>query len=105
MDINDMDDEDSNYIKLDRFKKRYIKIQKTIAELRQQKFSSSRACDKKFSTEASRIPEINQRIQDLVNKDRKFPDFHDIFKICKDVYESKNLSYSNNSLREIGNDH
>lgn len=102
MSLDDLEDEDSNYIKLDRYKRRYLTLEKKIAELKREKFSLGRNCDKKFKTEASRIPEVNSKIQDLVNRQRKFPDFHDIIKAYKDYHEEKNLTVSSNQISNMG---
>ena len=67
------------------------------------KTSFGRACDKKFKTEASRIPEVNQKIQDVVNKERRFPDYHDVMKIYKSVCEERSLDYSKQELSHKGN--
>ena len=55
MSLDDLDDEDSNYIKLDRFKRRYMVLRKKIHELQKQKMSLGRRCDKKFKTEGKLI--------------------------------------------------
>lgn len=92
------DEEDSSYVRLGKYKSRFITIQKKINNLEGMKTSFGRACDKKFKTEASRIPEVNNRIQDLVNKERRFPDYHDIIKIYQSVVEDKGLDYSKQEL-------
>jgi len=99
----DLDDEEawgdnSVYIRISKYKKRLITLQKKINNLEGMKTSFGRACDKKFKTEASRIPEVNQKIQDVVNKERRFPDYHDVMKIYKSVCEEKKLDYSKQEL-------
>jgi len=92
------DEEDSAYIRLGKYKKRFMTIQKKINNLEGMKTSFGRACDKKFKTEASRVPEVNNRIQDLVNKERRFPDYHDIVKIYQTVVDDKGLDYTKTEL-------
>jgi hypothetical protein len=104
----DLDDEEawgdnSVYIRISKYKKRLITLQKKINNLEGMKTSFGRACDKKFKTEASRIPEVNQKIQDVVNKERRFPDYHDVMKIYKGVSEEKKLDYSKQELCHKGN--
>ena len=53
MSLDDLDDEDSNYMKLDRYKRRYMVLRKKIHELQKQKMSLGRRCDKKFKTEGT----------------------------------------------------
>ena len=124
MSLDDLDDEDSNYMKLDRYKRRYMVLRKKIHELQKQKMSLGRRCDKKFKTEgtvnslmfdliyvktnfilflASRLPDVNERICEMVNQGKKFPDFVDILKIYKAVTAKKGLSYSDSELKEQGN--
>ena len=102
MDLDDLESENSTYIQIDRFKKRFMKVQRAIAKLQEVRMSTGRACDKKFKTEASRIPAVNVKIMDLVNKTRKFPDYQDILRIYKEVNEDKNLGYSSASISNYG---
>ena len=102
MSLDDLDDENSTYMKIDRFKKRFMTLTKKVAKLRKLKASFGRRQDKKFSTEASRIPEVNERIMSMVNKERKFPDYADVLNIYKEVNKSKNGSYSEASLSSFG---
>lgn len=103
MSVDDLEDEDSNYIKLDRYKRRYMKLLRKIDELRNVKTSLNRKCDKKFMTESSRIPEVNERIMVLVNKEKRFPDYADILGIYKTVNEVKGLGYSLGTIDDLGN--
>ena len=103
MSLDELDDEDSNYIKIDRYKKRFMVLTRKVAQMRQMRPSLGRFCDKKFVTQASRIPEVNTSIMELVNKKRKFPDFHDIFGIYKEVNKTKNTKKSDATLEQYGN--
>ena len=67
-------------------------LTKKIHELSKVRFTTNRKSDKKFKTEASRIPEINKRIMEMVNEElkkprhqRHLPDYADILKIFKEV--------------------
>ena len=102
LDLDELDDEDSSYIKQSKYKKRAITLLRKINSLEGMKTSFGRASDKKFKTEASRIPEVNSRIQDLINKDRRFPDYHDILRIHKTVCEDKSLGYSKQEVMHMG---
>jgi len=101
LDLDELDDEDSSYIKQSKYKKRAITLLRKINSLEGMKTSFGRASDKKFKTEASRIPEVNSRIQDLINKDRRFPDYHDILRIHKTVCEDKSLGYSKQEVMHM----
>ena len=58
--------------------------------------------DKKFKTEASRIPEINQRIEKMVNRDKSFPDFADVLKLFVEYYQEKSLVVRKEAMQEEG---
>merc|ERR1711860_100398 len=98
MSLDELDDEDSNYIKIDRYKKRFMVLTRKVAQMRQMRPSLGRFCDKKFVTQASRIPEVNTSIMELVNRQRKFPDFPDIFGIYKEVNKTRNTKESESTL-------
>lgn len=102
MGLDDLDDENSDYMKVSRYRARYMKIYRKIAQLRELNASLERKQDKKFKTEASRIPEINQKIEKLVNRDKIFPDFSDVRKIFVDYYKEKNLVIRKEVIEEEG---
>merc|ERR1719414_1696383 len=91
MSLDEMYDENSGYIKVSKYKARYMKIYRKIAELRELNASLARKQDTKFKTEASRIPEINQQIEKMINREKSFPDFSDILKLYTNYYKEKNL--------------
>ena len=91
MSLDEMNDENSGYIKVSKYKARYMKIYRKIAELRELNASLARKQDTKFKTEASRIPEINQQIEKMVNRNKIFPDFSDILKLFKNHYLEKSI--------------
>merc|ERR1711860_73863 len=98
MSLDELDDEDSNYIKIDRYKKRFMVLTRKVAQMRQMRPSLGRFWDKKFVTQASSIPEVNTSIMELVNRQRKFPDFPDIFGIYKEVNKTRNTKESESTL-------
>ena len=100
--LDDLDDENSDYLKLSKYKARYMKIYKKIAELRELNASLARKQDTKFKTEASRIPEINQQIEKMINRDKIFPDFSDILKLFKNHYLEKSIVVRKEVIEEEG---
>ena len=101
--LDDLDNENSAYMKVSRYRARYMKIYRKIAQLRELNASLERKQDKKFKTEASRIPEINEQIEKMVNREKSFPDFSDILKLYTNYYKEKNLIVGKESAQAEGN--
>ena len=97
-----MEDENSGYLRVSRYKARYMKIYRKIAQLRKLDSSLQRKQDKKFKTEASRIPEINSRIETLVNKNKTFPDYADVLKLYENHYQENNLIREKELMKQEG---
>ena len=100
--LSDMEDENSGYLRVSRYKARYMKIYRKIAQLRKLDSSLQRKQDKKFKTEASRIPEINSRIETLVNKNKTFPDYADVLKLYENHYQENNLIREKELMKQEG---
>ena len=100
--LSDMENEDSSYLRVSRYKARYMKIYNKIAQLRNLDNSLERRVDKKFKTEASRIPDINNEIEKLVNRQRVFPDYADILKLYQRYYQENNLVVEKEIVRSEG---
>ena len=100
--LSDMENEDSSYLRESRYKARYMKIYNKIAQLRNLDNSLERRVDKKFKTEASRIPDINNEIEKLVNRKRVFPDYADILKLYQRYYQENNLVVEKEIVRSEG---
>lgn len=96
-------DEDSNYIKLSRFKARFLKINRKIAECLKLNPTLERRQDKRFKCQGSRILEVNVKIEKWVNRAKKanrefFPDFADILKLIESVNQEKSLGLSKGQI-------
>ena len=100
--LSDMENEDSSYLRVSRYKARYMKIYNKIAQLRNLDNSLERRVDKKFKTEASRIPDINNEIEKLVNRKKVFPDYADILKLYQRYYQENNLVVEKEIVRSEG---
>ena len=102
--LSDMEEDDSAYLKVSRYKARYMKIYNKIAQLRKLDSSLQRQQDKRFRTEASRIPEINAKIEDIVNKSKMFPDYADILKLYQAHYQKNGLLVEKEIMKVEGKD-
>ena len=84
-------DDNSNFIMADRWKKKFMHIHNKLAEYKGLSKSLERSSDKSFKFSDSNFPEINKKIERFVNKTKTFPDFWDIKKQIEKVNEDKNL--------------
>ena len=84
-------DDDSNFIMADRWKKKFMHIHNKLAEYKGMSKSLERSSDKRFKFSDSNYPEINRKIERFVNKTKTFPDFWDIKKQIEKVNEDNSL--------------
>lgn len=90
--LDDMDNEDSSYLIVERLKSRAAKIYKRICVLKGRSTEMGGTREKKFKYSGSRYKELNIHVQRFVNKhslEERMPDYSDIRKIvklCNDKY-------------------
>ena len=100
--LSDLEDDDSAYIRVSRYKARYMKIYSKIAQLRKLDASLQRKQDKRFRTESSQIPNINAKVEEMVNKKKQFPDYADVLKLYETYYRDNNLVVSKEAMKAEG---
>ena len=99
-DNEDADDSTSSYVKLERYRARFMKIYKKLSELNDFDPSLGRRQDKKFKLEGSRYPEINVKIAKFINRARSqglqqvMPDCGEIHDLIKETNREKGLGLS-----------
>ncbi|PSN47160.1 hypothetical protein C0J52_13503, partial [Blattella germanica] len=77
----DFDEEnDSSYIKLERYKERFCKINNKLCELTGDRNAGKRP---RIAFSGTQSTEINRCIERFVNSTGQFPDFHDILSLVK----------------------
>ncbi|RZF48153.1 hypothetical protein LSTR_LSTR009842 [Laodelphax striatellus] len=96
VDFSREDDENSAYMKLDRYQRRFDQVYKKICQLKNQKSDAGRVIKRKVSFPGG---EIERAVEKHYNKTNMFPDFHDILKITKEV--KKNDKLAPNALHSI----
>ena len=104
----DLDDDESSYLRLSKYKKKCVDIYKKLAELQGMERDLGRRQDRKFRFEGSRIPEINAKIEKFINRRKGkgqeyFPDYADILQLFKTTNKEKNLGMNNERLVHEGN--
>ncbi|XP_054270724.1 death domain-associated protein 6-like [Macrosteles quadrilineatus] len=78
----DWDDEDNSaYLKLDRYREQFTKIYAKICEIKGKLPDADRPYLRKVSFAGTTYPHINRCIEKFYNKHREFPDFQDIKKL------------------------
>ena len=95
-DEENFDEENTTYIKLDRYRKQATKIYKKLSELKEFDASLGRRQDKKFKFEGSRYPEINAKIAKFINRSRSLglncmPEHWEILELIEATNEEKGL--------------
>ncbi|XP_064649622.1 uncharacterized protein LOC135501433 isoform X2 [Lineus longissimus] len=79
--IDDLDDDDSAYLRCERLKARFNKVFNKLCELKDREKMTGRVIEKRFGFEGTRYPEINKGIRKFVNKKKVFPDYQDVHAI------------------------
>lgn len=104
----DLDDEvNSSYVRVSIYKKKCVQIYKKLAELNGYTTSLGRRQDKKHRLECSRFPEINAKLEELIQSRKArgvecFPDYADVYKACRETNESCRLGMNHGNLLNEG---
>ncbi|XP_069699494.1 death domain-associated protein 6-like isoform X2 [Periplaneta americana] len=85
------DDNDSHYIKLGRYKDRFVKIHQKLCELTGES-CGSKLFRRRIAFSGTDWPEVNKCIEKFVNKTGQFPDYRDILTLVQSVQSDANLS-------------
>ncbi|CAG0914905.1 unnamed protein product [Notodromas monacha] len=82
--VNFDEEEASAYCLQDRLRKRVLKIDRMICKFRGERHDLDRPSKKRFTFKESEIPQVNQKIMQLVNQKKIFPDFVDVKRIVEE---------------------
>ncbi|XP_042911190.1 uro-adherence factor A isoform X2 [Parasteatoda tepidariorum] len=105
--LDDLNDEDSTYILEDRYKKRILEIHKTWCRLKNQSARLKFEMERRYFFKGTRYHEINQAVENLINKRKKvdkFPSYVDIFNLVKATNESINLGIKESEYSSLARD-
>ncbi|XP_056009780.1 transcriptional regulator ATRX-like isoform X2 [Ostrea edulis] len=97
----DLDDEDSAYIMEEKYQKKFVKVWKKLCEIKESSTDTGRPSEKKFKYEGTRYPDINRKIEKFVNKQKCFPDYHDIRQIITNVNSRKTLNIKGTAIDRL----
>uniref|UniRef100_X1Z3N2 Daxx histone-binding domain-containing protein n=1 Tax=Capitella teleta TaxID=283909 RepID=X1Z3N2_CAPTE len=99
--IDELADEDTSYLLIDRFKKRFVKVWNKLCEVKGRESTTGRATERKFFYAGSKYPEIDKRIQRFINRKKEFPDYHDIHRIVSACNEKFDLHLNKSYIAQI----
>ncbi|KAF5399088.1 Death domain-associated protein 6, partial [Paragonimus heterotremus] len=98
LDFDALESPCSSYMQLDGLKRRYLEVWRRLCDARKVARISGRILLQRFKFNGSKYAEINQRIEHLVNDQRKFPDYTDIRRIVSGVNKDSNLGLSSSTV-------
>ncbi|PNF34635.1 hypothetical protein B7P43_G05864 [Cryptotermes secundus] len=84
------EDNDSAYIRLERYKARICKVYQKLCELTGDSYGD-KVTHRRIAFSGTKSSDINRCIERFVNKTGQFPDFHDILALVKSVQADVNM--------------
>lgn len=111
LDLEEMESEDSAYMQESRLKRHMMRIFKRLCELKDCNSLTGRVIEQRIPYRGTRYPEVNRRIERLVNQSEAFPDYSDILKVVQKASIRHNLALPKcqmermaaDAFREVGN--
>nr|AAL13827.1 LD29187p [Drosophila melanogaster] len=100
----DLNDEDSSYLQLERFKKRACQIYEKICDLKGESKSVRRQLKKPIHFKDSDYPHFNNSLSAFVNRMQDFPDYHDVLQILEKCNKEKELGLAKYEMKRIAYD-
>uniref|UniRef100_T1J7R2 Daxx histone-binding domain-containing protein n=1 Tax=Strigamia maritima TaxID=126957 RepID=T1J7R2_STRMM len=88
---DDLNNDSSNYLMEDRYKRRFIKVWKKLCELNKSPELTGRWTERTFSYKGSRCQEVNKKVTKYINKYKELPEFADILELITKVNKDYNL--------------
>ncbi|XP_038046188.1 uncharacterized protein LOC119720551 [Patiria miniata] len=99
--LDEMDESDSTHIQEYQLRRRFVKVYTMLCELNGCSSTTGRVIEQRVRYEGTRFPEINRRLEKLVNKKDFFPDFPDIHKAVLRTNKKKDLGLDMRKVRSI----
>ncbi|KAL8213652.1 UNVERIFIED_CONTAM: hypothetical protein K2H54_067923 [Gekko kuhli] len=111
LDLEELDREDSAYLQENRLKRRMMRIFERLCELKDCNSLTGRVIEQRIPYRGTRYPEVNRRIERLINHPEAFPDYNDILKVVQKADKRHSLglpkrqmeSMAADAFREVGN--
>ncbi|XP_033643665.1 uncharacterized protein LOC117303539 isoform X2 [Asterias rubens] len=99
--LDEMDEEDSVHIQEYQLRKRFMKVYNMYCKLNECSPSTGRVIEQKIHYEGTRFPEINKKLERLINKKDFFPDFPDVYKAVYKTNKKKDLGLNRRKINSI----
>ncbi|CAI5769001.1 Daxx [Podarcis lilfordi] len=111
LDLEELDSEDSTYLQESRLKRRMVRIFQRLCQLKDCSSLTGRVIEQRIPYRGTRYPEVNRRIERLINRPEAFPDYADILKAVQKASTRHRLglpkrqmeSMAAEAFREVGN--
>ncbi|KAH8356801.1 hypothetical protein KR200_004953 [Drosophila serrata] len=100
----DLNDEDSSYLQVERYKKRACQIYEKICDLTGESKSASRRLKQAITFKDSPYPDFNRTLSAFVNRMREFPDYNDVVQLLEHCNKEKDLGLANFEMKRIAED-
>ncbi|CAH8435910.1 unnamed protein product [Schistosoma guineensis] len=101
LDFNELDSSNSPYLKLDALKRQYLKVWRRHCELRNVARKSGRILRQRFIYNGSQYPKVNEKIEEIINQKRLFPDWTDIYRIVTSVNKEEHLNLTGSTVKSL----
>ncbi|XP_067662336.1 enolase-phosphatase E1-like [Haliotis asinina] len=99
--LDDLAEEDSCYIYEDKLKKKFVAVWNKLCELKDRSPSTGRPTERRFNYQGTRYPEVNKKIEKMINKKKIFPDFHDMKRLVAKVNINQKLHLSQKEIESV----
>lgn len=111
LDLEELDREDSAYLQESRLKRRMMHIFERLCKLKDCNSLTGRVIEQRIPYRGTRYPEVNRRIERLINHPEAFPDYTDILKVVQKANVRHSLGLPKRQMegmaadafREVGN--
>ncbi|NXK87224.1 DAXX protein, partial [Formicarius rufipectus] len=80
LDLQDLDSADSPYLQENRLKRRMMRIFRRLCQLKECSSLTGRVLEQRIRFRGTRYPEVNRRVERLINRPDAFPDYSDILR-------------------------
>ncbi|NWQ72608.1 DAXX protein, partial [Neopipo cinnamomea] len=111
LDFQELDSADSPYLQEGRLKRRMMRIFRRLCQLKECSSLTGRVLEQRIRFRGTRYPEVNRRVERLINRPDAFPDYSDILREIRAASQRHRLGLARRHMeglaqeafREVGN--
>ncbi|XP_053459119.1 death domain-associated protein 6 isoform X1 [Nycticebus coucang] len=104
LDLSELDDPDSTYLQEARLKRKLIRLFGRLCELKDCSSLTGRVIEQRIPYRGTRYPEVNRRIERLINKPDAFPDYGDVLRAVEKAAARHSLGLPRQQLQVMAQD-